>query len=237
MISLPTPIMETNFESGSLIDKISGNVGNLNGSVSFKKLAKGNCLYHNTASNTTSRYYANNINNFPKNNFSILINLNIRKLQNGGVLCLGNSTSTSISFYFDYASIDSNTFYIPISFNFTSGGGTGYGKNLFYPSGLKARTDYSIVITYSSTNFVTGYANTVPFINSANQLTNGVLINNYIATGDLFQGFYSSQNIYKLKVWNTVLNQQQINQEYINFINGKSINTPIYIPQTMLQNI
>ena len=212
MISLPQPIFETNFENGSLIDKVSSKAWT--SGIKLVKLGKSYALNSSITSGLIPNFKIAPL-------FTIVINQTYPKSLTYPLILNGYSTLG----------------YLRVG---TNGNGT---INFAYQNlvGSEAGVTTGAIFTINKPNC---------FVFSINCsggwyfYVNGVLaynVNNVsmlpIAGNPISVSASNYAIYYKIKFYNIMLNAQQAQQEYINSLNLYSPNSPVYIPQTMLQNI
>jgi len=220
-------IFETDFENGSLIEKVSGNIFNKVSSPIFKLTKKGLGLYTKNGYITTSNFSYNPTN---KISFEITTNVLFVNLLSQIFIYTLNSYSTPFIIVYRSGAVDGKNLYV---YYWTGSAQTAVSvTNFFSTTG-----DYHIGITFDfSTGICIIYKNGTLF-GTYNATTPQFPNLNY--TLSLFGGTDQNQYInYGVKYYDHILSNKEVVDGYQEFLNSKPIvktKTKIIYPPILAQ--
>lgn len=214
-------IFETSFENGSLIEKISNQQGTIFNSPKFIQLNKGLSLALNTNKYVS---FPNIITFNPLKPFSIVANIFPSNI--------GVNTNTIFNLFFNntnYLVVYITDSKIQLEYFYNSSTSININTTSSIKLGNKLN---SIYIIYNGILNLNGFSFYLNNNKLTTQLNSSNLVNGFIS-GIVKLGVYRTSQfffngkIYKVKLYNHLLSQKEINQEYVDFLNAKPINKPI----------
>lgn len=221
-------IFETNFENGSLIDKIGGIVLTPFGAISLTKTDRGFTAIKTINNDQGSYIYSAPIFDINKS-YSLIFNISHPSLSTWMRL-FGSTGDVATGVYpafnvYHQANPGFKQIQIRLMVNITTGISINFNIN-------PIKNNYCL--TYNGSKKASGFR---LFEHGIEITSKSILIDNLttIALNNQYRILspaggaapYKGTKYYKLSVFNHILTQKEINQEYVNFLNSKPLNKPI----------
>jgi len=205
-------IFETNFEQGSLIEKVSGKPLTTFWTPTIKQTEKG--------LSSASGGYATGI-NLGTNNFSYIVTIKPKNIINNTYVLLDNFDNASHGLLIGFYNIG-NTSYLFYQY----GGG---GSYTFTIPGYNMMNKWTFLKITRINNFIKFDINNGKIVSTSNQAayfagqTNSFILGGQnVSSAFRFYGFCNKAILY-----NHILSQKEINDKYIQFLNSKPTAKPV----------